>query len=251
MTVSRLQEEIAEGEVDIDSLREDMEMIAESADQITEVKEQLIGAVREQAPRPVLLSDVVRTAALQRGLKLSMLATDVDAAVVYTIADSTQLTRALGNVLQNASEAGAKKIDISAALAEEAGMLKLTIADDGAGMSEDMLSKVWTPFFTAKGTAHQGLGLPAALHVISQAQGHMDISSEEGTLLSCRPTLCDGGGHRYWDGQFEFCDFGSGLPEQREDIRVLRPQYLSPHTSGNCPSSGTLVCRGRRTGSTD
>ncbi len=180
MTVSRLQEEIAEGEVDIASLREDMEMIAESADQITEVKEQLIGAVREQAPRPVLLADVLRTAALQRGLKLSTITTNIDAAAAYTIADSTQLTRAFGNVLQNASEAGANKIDVAAALAEEAGMLKLTIADDGAGMSDDMLSKVWTPFFTAKGGKHQGLGLPAALHVVSQAQGHMDISSEEG-----------------------------------------------------------------------
>jgi hypothetical protein len=46
-------------------------------------------------------------------------------------------------------------------------------------MSDDMLSKVWTPFSTSK-SAHQGLGLPAALHVVSQAQGHMDISSEEG-----------------------------------------------------------------------
>ena len=32
--------------------------------QITLIKEQLIGAVRDQAPRPVLLSDVLRTAAL-------------------------------------------------------------------------------------------------------------------------------------------------------------------------------------------
>jgi GAF domain-containing protein len=179
MTVSRLQEEIAEGEMDIDSLREDMEMIAESADQITEVKEQLIGAVREQAPRPILLVDVLRTAALQRGLELSTITIDIDPTAAYTIADSTQLTRALGNVLQNASEAGAKKIDVSAALAEEAGLLKLTIADDGAGMSEDMLSKVWTPFSTSK-SGHQGLGLPAALHVVSQAQGRMDIASEEG-----------------------------------------------------------------------
>lgn len=179
MTVSRLQEEIVEDKVDIDSLREDMEMIAESADQITEVKEQLIGAVREQAPRPVLLADVLRTAALQRGLEFSTITTDLDSAAAYTIADSTQITRALGNVLQNASEAGAKEIDVSAVLAEEADMLKLTIADDGAGMSEDMLSKAWTPFSTSK-SRHQGLGLPAALHVISQAQGRMDVTSDEG-----------------------------------------------------------------------
>jgi GAF domain-containing protein len=178
MTVTRLQEETADGEVDIDSLREDLEMIAESADQITQVKEQLIGAVRDQTPRPVLLADALRTATLQRGLDLSALSTEIEPAVAYTISDSTQLTRALGNLMQNASEAGAKSISVTAALAEEAGMLLLTIADDGAGMSADMLSKAWTPFFTAK-SGHQGLGLPAALHVISQAQGRMDIISEE------------------------------------------------------------------------
>jgi len=179
MTVSRLQEETADGQVDIDSLREDLEMIAESADMITQVKEQLIGAVRDQAPRPVLLADVLRTAALQRGLDLSMLTTKIDPAATYTIADSTQLTRALGNLLQNASEAGAKHIAITAALAEEAGMLLLAIGDDGAGMSNEMLSKAWTPFSTTK-VGHQGLGLPAALHVISQAQGRMDIASQKG-----------------------------------------------------------------------
>jgi CheY-like chemotaxis protein len=46
-------------------------------------------------------------------------------------------------------------------------------------MSADMLSKAWTPFLTNK-SGHQGLGLPAALHVISQAQGRMEISSQPG-----------------------------------------------------------------------
>lgn len=179
MTVARLQEETADGKVDIASLREDLEMIAESADMITQVKEQLIGAIRDQAPRPVLLADALRTAALQRGLDLSTLSVKIDPAAAYVIADSTQLTRALGNLLQNAGEAGAKKIDVSAALAEESGMLNLTIADDGEGMSAEMLSKAWTPFSTTR-SGHQGLGLPAALHVISQAQGRIDIASAEG-----------------------------------------------------------------------
>ena len=179
MTVSRLQEETADGQMDIESLREDLKMIAESADQITQVKEQLIGAVRDQAPRPVLLADVLRTAALQRGLDLSMLEMKIAPAVAYAIADSTQLTRALGNLLQNADEADATKIVVTATPAEESGMLLLTIADDGAGMSADVLSKAWTPFSTNR-AGHQGLGLPAALHIISQAQGRMEITSEEG-----------------------------------------------------------------------
>lgn len=179
MTVARVQEEIADGKVDLDSLREDLTMIAESAEQIIQVKEQLIGAVREQAPRSVLLADVLRTAMLQRGLDLSMLEVDILPEAAYAIADSTQLTRALGNLLQNAMEAGAHSIRAQARLAEERDMLRLTLMDDGSGMSAEQLAKVWSPFYTTK-SGHHGLGLPAALHVVSQAQGRMDISSQEG-----------------------------------------------------------------------
>ncbi len=179
MTVARLQEEIADGKVELDSLREDLGMIAESAEQITQVKEQLIGPVREQAPRPILLADILRTAMLQRGLDLSMLEMSIAPQAAYTVADSTQLVRALGNLLQNAVEAGAKTIRAQAELADERGMLRLVLADDGAGMSAEDLSKVWSPFYSTK-SGHHGLGLPAALHVVSQAQGRMDITSQEG-----------------------------------------------------------------------
>ena len=178
LTVSRLREEIAEGKVDLDSLKEDLDMIAESADQITQVKEQLIGAVREQMPRPVLLADVFETAAHQRGLPASLLNLDIDSAAAYAIADSTQLTRALGNLLQNSGEAGASTVRVVAAPSDERGMLRLLSVDDGAGMSADTLQKAWSPFFSTRG--HQGLGLPASMHVISQAQGRITLTSEEG-----------------------------------------------------------------------
>lgn len=180
MTVARLQEETADEKVDIASLREDLAMIAESADQIVQVKEQLIGAVRDQAPRPVLLADILRTAMLQRGLDPSMLDVSIAPEAAYTIADSTQLVRAFGNLLQNAAEAGAKSIRAQVGPAAERGMLHLSLVDDGAGMPAEMLSKAWSPFYTTKGGGHHGLGLPAALHVISQAQGRMDITSEPG-----------------------------------------------------------------------
>jgi GAF domain-containing protein/BarA-like signal transduction histidine kinase len=180
LTIARLREEIAEGKVDIDSLREDLDMIAESAAQITQVKEQLIGAVREQRPRAVLFADVLQTAAQQRGFSEDMLKVNVDEAAAYVIADSTQLTRALGNILQNAAESGAKSVKVSVRPTEERDMLEIDIEDDGAGMAEDVMRKAWSPFFTTRGVEHHGLGLPATMHVISQAQGHITLVSEAG-----------------------------------------------------------------------
>ncbi|MCA2001083.1 MAG: ATP-binding protein, partial [Chloroflexi bacterium] len=180
LTIARLREEIAEGKVDLDSLREDLDMIAESAAQIIQVKEQLIGAVREQKPRPVLFADILETAAQQRSLPEGLLKTEIDPAAAYAIADSTQLTRALGNILQNAAEAGAKSIKVKTRPTEERGMLEIDVEDDGAGMDEEVMRKAWSPFFTTRGVGHHGLGLPAAMHVVSQAQGRITLVSEAG-----------------------------------------------------------------------
>ncbi|MCJ7436133.1 MAG: GAF domain-containing protein [Anaerolineales bacterium] len=180
LTVARLREEIAEGKVDLESLKEDLDMIAESAAQITQVKEQLIGAVREQKPHAVLFVDALQTAAHQRGIPEKLLKLKIDPAAAYVIADSTQLVRALGNILQNASEAGAKSVTVNARTIEERGMLEIDIEDDGAGMSEDVMQKAWSPFFTTRGLEHHGLGLPATMHVVSQAQGRIAIVSEKG-----------------------------------------------------------------------
>ncbi|MBC7876996.1 MAG: GAF domain-containing protein [Anaerolineales bacterium] len=181
LTVARLREEIADGKVDdIESLKEDLDMISESAALIIQVKEQLIGAVREMKPRPVLFADVLQTARIQRDISESMLQVNIDPAAAYVIADSTQLTRALGNILQNAAEAGAKSVKVSTRLTEERGVLEIEIEDDGAGMSDDVMRKVWSPFFSTRGVAHHGLGLPAAMHVVSQSQGRIALVSEAG-----------------------------------------------------------------------
>jgi GAF domain-containing protein/CheY-like chemotaxis protein len=180
LTVARLREEIADGEIGAESLKEDLDMISESAAQIIQVKEQLIGAVREIAPRPVLLADVIQTAMIQRGVPEKMLKVKIDPAAAYVIADSTQLTRALGNILQNALEAEAKSIVVTARPSDERGVLSIEFEDDGTGMSEEVMQKVWSPFYTTRSGSHHGLGLPAALHVVSQSQGRIALVSKPG-----------------------------------------------------------------------
>src|SRR5688572_22041415 len=134
LTISRLQEEINDGDIETESLKEDLDMIAESTAQIIQVKEQLIGAVREMRPRPVLFADVLQTAMTQRGIPEKLLKVTIDPAAAYVVADSTQLTRAVGNILQNAAEAGAKSVKVTVKPTEERGTLEVNIEDDGEGM---------------------------------------------------------------------------------------------------------------------
>ena len=176
MTIARLKEDLGSGQPDIDSLREDLDLIGESAELIVQVKEQLIGQAREQKPRPVLLVDVLQAAAHQRGVKNLDIQVSADAA--YVLADSTQLARALGNLLQNAVEAGASQILVKAGVAGP-DSVQITLTDNGFGMPAEVLEKVWTPFFTTR-VGHNGLGLPAALHVFTQLQGQIHIQSQPG-----------------------------------------------------------------------
>ena len=180
LTIARLREETADGKVDVESLREDLDMISESATQIIQVKEQLIGAVREVLPRPVLFADVLQTAVHQRAIPQDLLKVEIDPAAAYIIADSTQFTRALGNILQNAVEADAKHITVTVKPTEERGMFEVSVRDDGAGMEQGVLQKAFSPFFSTRGHTHHGLGLPAAMHVVSQAQGHIAVVSDAG-----------------------------------------------------------------------
>jgi len=184
LTVSRLKEDIATENPDMDSLREDLDLIAESADLIVQVKEQLIGQAREQKPRPVLLADVLQAAAHKRGMK--SLKTQIAPEAAYVMADSTQLARALGNVLQNAVEADASKLTVKATA--EKGTVLVAIKDDGEGMPADVVEKIWTPFFSTK-AGHNGLGLPAALHVITQLQGEIHVASKPGKGTTVELTL--------------------------------------------------------------
>jgi GAF domain-containing protein len=179
ITVRRMKEELVDGAVDTASLAEDLDLIAESANQIIQIKEQLIGAAREQKPRPAMISDLLRAAAIERGVPLAKIQMEIGSEAAFVIADTTQLTRAFGNLLQNAAEANAAHIRIETQLAPE-NSIQIVISDDGWGINAEILEKIWTPFYTSKGPGHYGLGLPATLHVISQIDGSIKITSEVG-----------------------------------------------------------------------
>ncbi|MEA3349049.1 MAG: HAMP domain-containing sensor histidine kinase, partial [Chloroflexota bacterium] len=169
------------GDLDHESLQEDLKLIAESADMIIEIKEQLIGKAREQKPRPVMPADIVQAAAIIREVPARNFHLEIADNVPLVLADSTQLTRAFGNIIQNSLEAEAENISVDIAPAEEDGFVAIRIHDDGVGIPEDVRNKIWTTFYTTKGSdEHHGLGLASSLHIITQLEGRLTVSSKPG-----------------------------------------------------------------------
>jgi len=188
-TVARMKADLDHDQVDLESLREDLELVEESTRLIIEVKENLLGPVREHKPRPALLPDVVQAAAFHSGVPADQLTINVAPDTPLALADTTQLVRALGNLLQNALEANASQIDVSIEPAFEKGYVSINVADDGKGVPPGMLDAMWASFVTTKGAGHVGLGLPACLHIITQLDGHVIADSQAGQGTTFTVTL--------------------------------------------------------------
>lgn len=89
------------------------------------------------------------------------------------MADPEALKRALGNLIDNAAEAMQssllRELRITTSLLDN-GMVELTVADTGSGVTEEMRERLFLPYFSTKqrGT---GLGLAIAAKIIQEHQG--------------------------------------------------------------------------------
>jgi len=98
--------------------------------------------------------------------------------------DFSLMKQALLNAIQNAEAAmsgvamnGNRKLTITTADMEDE--IFIIIADTGAGISEENLSKIFEPYFTTKETG-TGLGLTMLFKIVKEHQGEVIVSSREG-----------------------------------------------------------------------
>lgn len=186
ITAARMKEDLNETTPDIESLKEDLAMIDESAKLIVEVKEALLGPARETAPRPVMLADLWSAAAYHVNTSLKKLTIKTFPETPLAVGDSVQIVRAFGNLLRNAAESGAKNITVETKLSEREGFVTTRIIDNGIGIPKAMQDKIWASFFSTKGEGFKGMGLAACLHIISQLNGNISVESipEKGTIFT-------------------------------------------------------------------
>jgi len=66
----------------------------------------------------------------------------------------------------------------------------MEVADDGAGISQENMRRIFAPFFTTKGPkSGMGLGLAISHRVVSQAGGELSVESVEGNGATFRVKL--------------------------------------------------------------
>ena len=104
------------------------------------------------------------------------------------VVDSSRLRRAVINVVENACHAmqeNAHPIQsrpesrLGISTSGNAERIEIVISDNGAGMTDNVLEKIFEPLFSTR-TFGVGLGMPAVKQIMEQHQGGIDIETEAG-----------------------------------------------------------------------
>lgn len=85
------------------------------------------------------------------------------------------------DIAQNSISAKASLIQIMVETDSEQNLLNVTIADDGKGMTEEMLTAVTDPFFTTRTTRSVGLGIPFFKQAAECTGGNFSVNSFPGS----------------------------------------------------------------------
>ena len=93
----------------------------------------------------------------------------------YLIADKNQIEQIIINLIKNAIEANANKIEIiSNSIKEDKHLLK--IIDNGDGIPQELIENIFVPFFTTKEQG-SGIGLSLARQIMRLHGGNISVQS--------------------------------------------------------------------------
>ncbi len=123
--------------------------------------------------------NVVGAELKDKGIKLVIhLATSLP----KVFADSALLEQSLLNLVKNAMQAmpeGRKDPRITISTYIESDMVRISVQDNGCGMTEDQMSKIFEPYYTTKSSG-TGLGLTVLFKIMKQHGGDVTVHSVYG-----------------------------------------------------------------------
>ena len=161
-------------------------IVEAEARRLSTVLDDLLTFARPRAPErtdvdvAALVDRVIDRARLPGGpAGGAMLAASGEAA--HALADETQVERVLWNLLQNACQAGARRVSVVTSVTGD--VVSIRVMDDGPGIDPGIRSQLFLPFATTKqrGT---GLGLAASRQVARNHGGDLALlATEKGTCF--------------------------------------------------------------------
>jgi signal transduction histidine kinase len=131
----------------------------------------------------IALRPMLEACARESGIAADLSAVPTDMAVS---GDSTALRQVFSNLMRNSLEAASKDVAAQVVIQseEEDGRARIRLKDNGTGIPQERLSKIFIPFFTTKSKG-TGLGLALVHRIITDHGGAISVeSSEDGTIFT-------------------------------------------------------------------
>jgi len=150
-----------------------------------------------------LIEELIFSIKAQSRFKQIAVAVDFQGEIPQVEIDVGQLQQVLMNLLNNAADAldqrykkesaagnpdFIRKIDLRITHSPEVGTVNITVSDNGSGIAEQYLAKIFQLHFTTKKTGH-GLGLANCKKIISNHHGEITLVSKEGEGTTFNITL--------------------------------------------------------------
>ena len=177
----------------------ELEEIKKAGHRAASLTRQLLAFSRKQMLRPEVIDLVHRLAEIESMLRRLigehiLLETRVSGDSLLVKADPGQFDQIILNLAVNARDSmplgGRLTITVSSVFlhrdeAAELGLscsgslVKITVKDNGCGISPEHINRIFEPFFTTKGTGEgTGMGLPTVYGIVKQSNGDIQVASE-------------------------------------------------------------------------
>lgn len=175
-----LKEEIDEG--DIEYQKELLEQITEETTRARHIVGSVLNYSRSKERKTFRLRDAVEeTVRLIKAEVPANIVLQVDVPDELTVyADMQKIQQVIINLVKNAIDAieGDGKIRVMAVKLDEKNV-EIVVIDNGAGMEQEKLEKIFDPFFTSKKEGY-GLGLFIVHNIITEYGGSISVDSYPG-----------------------------------------------------------------------
>ncbi|MGO8369802.1 ATP-binding protein [Rhizobium ruizarguesonis] len=167
---------------------ENLESIAALTERIGSITEELKTFARKGrgSAEPTGLKDVIEGAVMllrsRFAGRMDTLDIDLPPPDLQVMGNRIRLEQVLINLLQNALEAVAPKAGegrVEVTTSTDAGMVTVTVADNGSGIPPEIRKGLFTPFNTSKESG-LGLGLVISKDIVGDYGGRMEVASDGG-----------------------------------------------------------------------
>jgi PAS domain S-box-containing protein len=175
--------ELAIAEVgSLPSVRSDLELALQTVERGARLTSHLLSFSRQQALHPVssdlksLLTGLWTTLSRTLGHSITV-HLNLPPELPSVFADVAHLDAALLNLALNARDSMPQGGQLWVEARTSDNQVVITVADDGAGMTPEVLAHACDPFFSTKGPTGSGLGLSMAQGFVRQSGGELRIES--------------------------------------------------------------------------